>query len=74
MDFENLVNAIRRGEVVTSAALLPYLSLADGKERSEANLKLAEAYADLGNLQQAAVFIQRSWVLSGFSPISFQFM
>ncbi len=68
MDFKSLVNGIRKGEVVTSAALLPYLCLADGKERSDANLKLAEVYADIGNLTQAGVFIRRSWMLSGFSP------
>ncbi len=67
MGFESLVNEIRRGGVVTSAELLPYLSLADSKKRSEANLKLAEAYADTGNLAQAAVFVRRAWVLSGFS-------
>lgn len=74
MGFESLVNEIRRGGVVTSAELLPYLSLADSKKRSEANLKLAEAYADTGDLAQAAVFVRRAWVLSGFSSDILQFV
>jgi glycosyltransferase involved in cell wall biosynthesis len=68
MDFKNLLNSIRKGEAVTSTTLLPYLCLDDGKDRGQANLRLAKAYADIGNLTQAGVFIRRSWILSGFSP------
>lgn len=31
-------------------------------------MRLAKAYADIGSLTEAGVFIRRSWMLSGFSP------
>jgi hypothetical protein len=68
MDFKSLINGIRKGEAVTSTALLPYLCAAEKRKRGEVNLMLAEAYADIGNLAQAGVFIRRSWMLSGSSP------
>ena len=64
----SLVNSILKGEVISSTELLPYLCSNEKENRAEFNLKLAKAYADIGNLTQAKVFIQRSWMLSGFSP------
>jgi len=67
MDFKNLVSAIRKGRTPSSADFLPFLSTADRKKRGDINRELAEAFADAGNLVQAAVFVRRAWVLSDFS-------
>ncbi|HRV45615.1 MAG TPA: hypothetical protein P5208_09955, partial [Smithellaceae bacterium] len=67
MDFKNLVSAIRKGQTVSSAALLPFLSTPDRKKRGDINRELAEAFVDAGNPAQAAVFVRRAWVLSDFS-------
>ena len=68
MDFENLLGRIRNGDLVKSSELLPYLCLENREERCLANLRLAEAYLKIGNFQQAKIFINRSWILSKFSP------
>jgi len=67
-DFETLLERIRRGDSIESAALLPYLSLEHRDDRCQANYRLAEAYAKINDFQQAKVFISRAWVLSRFSP------
>lgn len=67
MDFKDLVSAIRKGRTVASAELLPFLSTVDRKKRGDVNRELAQAFADVGNLAQAAVFVRRAWVLSDFS-------
>jgi len=67
MDFKNLVSAIRKGRTVASGDLLPFLSTPDRRKRGDVNRELAEAFADVGNLAQAAVFVRRAWILSDFS-------
>lgn len=67
MDFEDLLKRIREGSSISSSDLLPYLCLEDSEERCRINFKLAEAYSELGNFQQAKTFIGRSWILSKFS-------
>lgn len=67
MDFENLLARIRSGASVRSSELLPYLCLEKREERCHANLRLAGAYAETSNFEQARVFIIRAWVLSRFS-------
>jgi glycosyltransferase involved in cell wall biosynthesis len=68
MDFEGLLERIRSNEIVKPSELLPHLCLEERKERCHVNVRLAEAYSDIGNFRQARIFIQRSWMLSGFSP------
>lgn len=65
--FEKLLERIRSGGSVKSFELLPYLCLENRKERCNANLKLAESFAETNNFEQAKVFITRAWILSRFS-------
>ncbi len=69
-DFNEILSCIAAGESITSAELLPYLCLESREQRGSINLKLAEAYAQIGtleHLEQAKIFIRRSWLLSRFS-------
>lgn len=68
MDFEKLLMRIKSADAVKSSELLPYLCTEEGEERCYTNFKLAEAYSEVGDYQQAKIFISRSWILSGFSP------
>ena len=67
MDFEKLLVRIKSGNSVKSSELLPYLCMEKSEDRSYTNFRLAEAYSEIGNLQQAKIFISRAWMLSGFS-------
>lgn len=69
MDITQLIEKIASGNSVSSADLLPYLCLENKEERCKVNMKLAEAYFQAGNIQQAKVFVQRAWILSEFSPV-----
>ena len=69
-DFDKIVSRIANGEHVAPFELLPYLCLESKKQRCEVNKALAEAYFQIETKEspeQAKVFIQRTWVLSGFS-------
>ncbi len=68
MTLDDLVDAIRAGRGVRQADVLPHLLHERRADRCEANLRLAEAFADAGNFPQARVLAQRAWVLSAFSP------
>jgi len=70
MDFDKVLSRIVNGGHVAPSELLPYLCLEGKKQRAEVNKALAEAYFQIEteeSLEQAKVFIQRAWVLSGFS-------
>ena len=69
-DFENTLARIVNGEHIAPSELLPYLCLESKNQRCQVNYALAEAYLQNEtneSLEQAKVFIQRAWVLSGFS-------
>jgi predicted O-linked N-acetylglucosamine transferase (SPINDLY family) len=65
--FEDLVVNISKGNVVAESILLPFLCSEAKEKRCEINARLASAYTKAGKFEQARVFIQRAWVLSGFS-------
>ena len=69
-DFDSILLRIAKGENISQYELLPYLCLEIQEQRCDVNTRLAEAYSQVQtteNLQQAKVFIQRAWLLSGFS-------
>ena len=67
MDLDSLLKDIASGVSVKSTELLPYLCLESAEQRCQVNVKLAEAYAEIQNFEQAKVFVQRAWLLSEFS-------
>ncbi len=70
MSLEVLLSRIEKGEPVSPADLLPYLTLGRKEQRANVNALLAAAYSRstrTGDLKQAKIFIQRAWFLSGFS-------
>ncbi len=70
-DFDAILAGIASGERVTAAELLPYLCMESREQRCEVNALLADAYAQsdsVEDLEQAKIFIQRAWLLSGCSP------
>ena len=68
MEFEDLLKRVRGGSSISSSELLPYLCLENREERCRINFRLAEAYSEISDFEQAKVFVVRSWVLSRFSP------
>ena len=69
-EFENILSRIVNGEHIAPSELLPYLCLESKKQRCQINYALAEAYFQIEtkeSLEQAKVFVQRAWELSGFS-------
>ncbi len=64
---DKLLKGIASGKPVKSDDLLPYLCLENVEERRDVNIDLAKAYFESGNFRQAKVFIDRAWLLSGFS-------
>lgn len=66
-NFEKILERIRGGGTVKSSELLPYLCLEKREARCNANFRLAEAFAETNNFEQARVFITRAWILSRFS-------
>jgi len=69
-DFEYILSRIINREHIAPSELLPYLCLESREQRCEINAMLALAYYrthTTEHLQQAKVFIQRAWILSGFS-------
>jgi glycosyltransferase involved in cell wall biosynthesis len=64
---DDVMLEISKGNPVDEFQLLPFLCFEEYEKRSEVNAKLAEVYAETGNLEQARTFIQRAWVLSRFS-------
>lgn len=70
MSLDAVLSRIEKGEPVSPADLLPYLSLGRREQRANVNALLAAAYsrsARTADLEQAKIFIQRAWFLSGFS-------
>ncbi len=70
MSLEVLLSRVEKGEPVSPADLLPYLTLGRKEQRANVNALLAAAYSRstrTGDLKQAKIFIQRAWFLSGFS-------
>src|SRR6185295_1572834 len=70
MTLDALLSQIEKGEAVSPADLLPYLCLERKEQRANVNALLAAAYARSArtvDLEQAKIFIQRAWFLSGFS-------
>ncbi|PYS46240.1 MAG: hypothetical protein DMF68_19775 [Acidobacteria bacterium] len=68
--FDAILARIATGAKVSSSELLPYLCLPGRTERSAVNSMLADAYLQretAADLKQARVFIERAWLLSGFS-------
>ncbi len=65
--FEILLESISSGQNVSAAELLPFLCCPLKQHRQSVNFRLAEAYKQANHLRQAAIFIQRSWLLSEFS-------
>ena len=69
-EFAAVLGRIATGERISASEILPYLCLESRAQRSEVNALLADAYAQTQtaeNLEQAKVFIQRAWILSGGS-------
>ena len=64
---DDILLEISKGNAVDERQLLPFLCFEEKEKRCEVNAKLAEAYAEAGNLEQARTFIRRAWVLSRFS-------
>jgi len=65
--FESVLEDIRNYKDVKQEDLLNYLCVESKEDRFYANLELARAYFDIKNYKKAQVFIQRAWLLSGFS-------
>lgn len=66
--FKDVLSRIATGDDVAPAELLPHVWAEDVRKRAEANALLADAYFQAGTtqrLQQAKVFMQRAWLLSG---------
>ena len=71
VDFETILARISSSEEVCTSDLLPYLCREKREERCTINARLAQAYSKSGtmeHLQLAKVFVQRAWMLGGFSP------
>lgn len=66
-EFESILEKIRSGQDVRSFDLLRFLSIPRKAHRQVVNHCLAEAFFDSGRIEQAKVFVKRSWVLSEFS-------
>lgn len=64
-DFDRLLKAISVGSSINPDDLLPYLCMDSKQDRLWVNHSLAEAFHKAGNNEQALVFIQRVWNLSG---------
>jgi hypothetical protein len=67
---ESILTRIAAGEPARANELLPYLCLESKEQRCTINAMLADAYVQAQtpeHLQQAKVFIQRAWLLSGGS-------
>lgn len=64
-DFDRLLKAISVGSSINPDDLLPYLCMDTKQDRLWVNYSLAEAFHNAGNNEQAMVFIQRVWNLSG---------
>jgi hypothetical protein len=67
MEFDKLIDRIKSGNLTKPCELLPHLCLENVEERCYVNFRLAEAYSESGDFQQAKTFINRSWILSKFS-------
>jgi len=65
--FDDVLLEISKGNAVDERQLLPFLCFEEKEKRCEVNAKLAAAYIEAGNLEQAKTFVQRAWVLSSFS-------
>jgi glycosyltransferase involved in cell wall biosynthesis len=68
--FKSILARIAGGELPTSHQLLPYLCLESRGQRALVNEMLADACVQAGthqHLEQARIFIQRAWLLSGGS-------
>ena len=65
-DFNRLLKKIAHGAEINSNDVLPYLCQESKGERIWINFVLAEAFLQAGNCEQAAVFMQRVWILSEF--------
>lgn len=66
-EFNAILDRIKSGKQLRSSELLPYLSCPLKVHRQEVNFRLAEVYTAAGQLEQAKVFVQRSWILSNFA-------
>jgi glycosyltransferase involved in cell wall biosynthesis len=69
-EFNDILARVAMGAHITAADILPYLSVESRDQRCEVNAMLADAYAQGAteeHLQQARIFMQRAWLLSGGS-------
>ena len=64
---DKLLDRIVNRELVRSGEILPFLCLEKRSERCRVNFGLAEAFSKVGNKLQARIFMDRAWILSGFS-------
>jgi predicted O-linked N-acetylglucosamine transferase (SPINDLY family) len=64
-EFDRLLKAISAGSSINPDDLLPYLCMDSKQDRLWVNYSLADAFHKAGNNEQATVFIQRVWNLSG---------
>lgn len=68
---DSLLAQIATGESVAQEGLLPYLCLEGKSVRAEVNALLADAFFQAQteeSIRQAREFMQRAWLLSGFTP------
>ncbi|CQR71222.1 hypothetical protein SOV_47390 [Sporomusa ovata DSM 2662] len=65
--FDNLLRKIITDELFDFSLLLPYLKMESKKDRIFVNTNLAIAYMQKQDYDQAKVFINRAWLLSGFA-------
>jgi len=66
-DISSVIDSIARGAPVNSEDVLHFICQESKKDRIEANFKLAEAYCNANDFEQARVFIRRAWELSEFA-------
>ncbi len=66
MELDRIIERIRKNELLRPSELLPHLSQERRDDRCRSNYALAEAYAEVGNFEQARIFISRAWILSRF--------
>ena len=65
-EFNSLLEKISNGVEICSNDVLPYINQGNLKKRIWVNFMLAEAFYGVANYGQAKVFIQRTWLFSGF--------
>lgn len=67
MKFEEIILRITSGEDVPQEEFIKYLIVDSKEARKDVCFKLASAYFESKQYEKAKVFVEKSWLLSGFS-------